>query len=248
MTTTATAATAATAVRLTIVMMALGMAATLAHATTECQSTFYANSGTQAAIAFCITANGNVAMLQAGVMQIGDGAEGYALCGGGVDYWDLGAYGDSGNWAAATVVQPKGANTFPLSVVRATLDGRATLTQAFTLGSGGRSVHVKMTVATGPGMVRRAYRYAHVGDGGGYGDHGMRSAFVWSSGGLGLMAAPALTPQVAAGLDAAGQPADACVPQAAPSLPYHGDAVTLLAWEVGNGRKATVSFDYVPIR
>lgn len=231
-----------------IVLALLAMARMSGAATTDCQSTFYANSGTQAALAFCVTVNGNVAQLATAVPQVMDGAEGYALC-GPVGYWDLGAYGDSGNWAVAQVIQPGGAGTFPLRIVRSSLDGRVTLTQDFSLGSGGRSVHVKMTVEQAAGAVGHLYRYAHVAwDGSGYGDHGMRSAFVWASGGFGLMAAPALVPRVAASLLAAGQPADPCRPVASPPLPYHGDSVTLVAWDVAAAKKPSVSFDYVPIR
>lgn len=231
---------------LTIAVVVLG-AATMASAATDCAATFTSGVG-DTLLTWCVTQNGNVARLAAGVGLILDGAEGYALCGGDPQLWDLGAYGDSGNWAAATWVQPHGVGTLPLTITRASADGRVTLTQEFTFGGGGRTVRVKMSVATVGASVGRIYRYAHVSDGRGYGDHGLRSAFIWASGEFGLMAAPVPSGRVAASIQVAGAMTDPCVPAAPPGMPYHGDAMTEVAWQVTPNRKAAVSFEYVPIR
>ena len=130
----------------------------LSFASTDCQSTFHVGSG-QTAIAFCVTANGNIAYFSSGLPQIQDGAEGYALCNGsGADAWDLGLYGDSGNWLPAVITQPGGPGTFPLTISRSTSDGWKTITQAFSALGGGKGVHVKMTV-TG---AQNVYRFGHV--------------------------------------------------------------------------------------
>ena len=74
-----------------------------------------------------------------------DNKEGYALCSGTrVRGYDAGL--DESGFGPATIIQPGGPGTFPLSVVRTTTDGVFQLTQAYTRDTGENDFTVAMTV------------------------------------------------------------------------------------------------------
>jgi hypothetical protein len=116
---------------------------------TACQSTFTSGSGISY-MSFCTTQNGNVAKFESPSKfnQLYQGGEGYGVCdmtNGNVGYYDWGAYGDSG-WQGATITQPNGPNTFPLTITRTTTDGVFTLKQAFNRNPSFPSAKITMTL------------------------------------------------------------------------------------------------------
>lgn len=127
--------------------------------TTTCQSTFSTGSGLTY-LSFCVTANGNVLLLTSpqGYQMFG-GGEGYSLCDSGTSnlYWDYAAYGDNAAWGAPVVTQPKGANTFPLTIKRTTVDGIFTLTQKFTWNTAEHIVAISMTVKNNLAVSKSVY-------------------------------------------------------------------------------------------
>jgi hypothetical protein len=96
----------------------------------------------------CISDHGNVVQFESplGIQQIGGNEEGYILCDQttGVVYHDTGTL-ESG-FGPATIVEPRGLNTFPFAVVRTTTDGRFTMTQHFTLENGTSERQLKMLI------------------------------------------------------------------------------------------------------
>jgi len=95
----------------------------------------------------CISDHGNVVQFESplGIQQIGGSEEGYILCDqtAGVVYHDTGTLEDG--FGPATIVEPKGPNTFPFAVIRTTTDGHFTMTQHFALlQSGTRERELKV--------------------------------------------------------------------------------------------------------
>lgn len=218
-------------------------AASCFASTTECQSTYQVSG----VINFCVTANGNIANFYSVVLQ---GAEGYGICAPGGPYYDLGLYGDSGNWAPATITQPKGPDTFPITITRYTADGVFRVIQSFSFAGAGSSVLVKMDVMTfgvfNPPIT--FFRYADPptfpADAIQYGATTAKTAVVLNQGNYGL------TARSSKGQSAAlivGGPPNVCNWQTPDTMPYTGDAATLLQWKWGGGR-LNLSFNYSPLR
>ncbi len=100
----------------------------------------------------CLSTEGNVAtFLFSGTDQF-IGWEGYQVCGGGVNYFDTGNGGASG-WGAATVVQPKGAGTLPITITRNTLDGHWNLKQTYAKDTVEDDFTITMTLKNTGGPV-----------------------------------------------------------------------------------------------
>ncbi len=138
-------------------------------------------------MSFCITANGNIAKFESPSGYTQMFAEGYGVCdtsGSAVSYHDH-EYADSGNWASSTVIQPNGANTFPLKIVRTTSDGIWTLTQTFSQNAKDQYVKIVMQLKNNTVATRSAYlqRYAGVDADGAnsvnYSDTGRNSAWTY---------------------------------------------------------------------
>lgn len=224
-------------------LLFLALSCASCFASTNCFSTY--NAGTSnAPVTFCITENGNIASIVAGDVML-NGAEGYAICPfNGESFYDLGAYGDSGNWQASAITQPKGPNTFPLTISRTSTSGFVNIVQVFSFSSAKKGVKVTMTVTgvSGGALIR----YADVsGDGRERGDVALRSAFVVSQ--FGLMAAPAPNQFVRAKLLFGGPGQDPCNPTQPAQLPYMGDSALEIVWVLSGGKKSPNGFEYLPI-
>lgn len=214
-------------------------------ASPTCQSTFSAGSGA-VTIGFCVTANGNVYVTPQGMAQI---TEGYAVCVGnvGYGYYDLGTYGDSGNWQAPVITQPKGANTFPLSISRTSTDGLVTFNQTYKFANAGRSVHLSMTVDAhfqNGYTLLRFMELAPYDQTSMYSARTQRSAFAWSN--TGITAVPFPRPELSAHILASGNPGNICTSPEIDSLPYNGASSLLLNWRILNSAKPTLVLDYFP--
>ena len=126
----------------------------------SCQSTFTSGTYGPSFMKFCTSQNGNVALFQTpdtSFNQLYQGGEGYGICdqtnNGNVRYYDWGSYGNSG-WQQATLTQPKGPNTFPLTITRMSSDGVFTLKQDFSRNTQTPAVKVKMTLTNNSGVTR----------------------------------------------------------------------------------------------
>ena len=213
--------------------------------TDVCQSTFTSGNGASY-MAFCTTKNGNVAKYESpsGYDQLYQGGEGYGLCditNGNVRYYDWGAYGDSG-WQDATITQPHGPNTFPLTINRTTADGVWTLKQAFSRNTATPAVKITMTLENNSALTRNVWleRFADV-DAGGDPDYNRFDSDLFGAWGVdpnknGLIlrslgwtfgkVVPAAT-------------TDPCNINLLP-IPYQGDAATLYQWQFNSmGPKTT---------
>jgi len=130
-------------------------------ATTTCSST-YTSGFEDSFFQWCVTANGNVAQFKSPNedIRVGTVLEGYQICDvtPNVGYFDYAAT-DSGNWKPATLIQPKGANTFPITVKRTTSDNHFILTQKFTQDAAKRTVIVTMTVKNNTTVQRDIFVY-----------------------------------------------------------------------------------------
>jgi hypothetical protein len=128
-----------------------------ASAVSACFSHFAAGSG-DTYIGACVGARGNLVSLESapGVNHLGaEGGEGYVVCDGiGTTHgYDVDTYGASG-FGPATVAQPNGPNTFPLTITRTTTDGIFRLTQKYALEAANRDVKITMVVKNITGAVR----------------------------------------------------------------------------------------------
>jgi hypothetical protein len=205
--------------------------------TDVCQSTFTSGSGISY-MKFCTTQNGNVAKYESPSTfnQLHQGGEGYGLCdvtNGNVGYYDWGVYGDSG-WQAATITQPNGPNTFPLTITRTTTDGVWTLKQVFSRNTATPAVKVTMTLTNKSAVTRQVYlsRFADVDadgqsvnwfDGTGFSASG-RSVF-----GL-TMRHVSIDGISLGGYIVPPGTTNPCNINLVGGIPYKGDAATLLFW------------------
>ena len=126
--------------------------------TDVCQSTFTSGNGVTY-MTFCTTQNGNVSKFESpsGRSQLFHGGEGYGFCdqtNGNVGYYDWGTYGDSG-WQNATITQPNGPNTFPLTINRTTADGVWTVKQVFGRNTTTPAVKITMTLKNNSAVTRQ---------------------------------------------------------------------------------------------
>ena len=101
----------------------------------------------------CVSGDGTLEEFQspAGSQQLAaaDDLEGYALCSGTgagllVHGYDAGL--DESGFGAATLTQPGGPGTFPLTIVRETVDGLFELTQKYARDSGEKDFTITMTL------------------------------------------------------------------------------------------------------
>ena len=115
----------------------------------------------------CISRHGNViSMICPGGQEhvrIGTFREGYILRDNfaGTTFWDTGA--SEAGFGAPVIVQPNGANTFPLTICRVTTDGNWRLcTQAFVKNNAEKEVKFTMRLTNLSGLARSANlcRYA----------------------------------------------------------------------------------------
>lgn len=214
----------------------------LCFASTDCQTTVTTTNASR--IAFCITENGNIVNLEGppGFVQI-QGGEGYGVCPfAGGEYYDVGVYGDSGNWNPSVITQPHGPNTFPLTISRTPADNKFTFTQTFKLVSAGKAVGVTMKFL---GPVSNVIRYAEIQPQAQLpqlGSHTSTTAFVWSETEFGFMAKPTFGAGVWAGITAGGI-ANLCSPSGG-----NGNLATILKWPTSSTRASTLYFEYTPMR
>ena len=129
------------------------------QATTTCSFNF--SSGIDDfSLAYCVTANGNIPVLNAPSgfpLSAVEGAEGYGICDQttGVAYSDFGGFGDTGNWLPATVVSQTPTS---VRIARTTSDGIWTLTQVITQAGGSRPiVMIAMTLKNNTAVSRFAW-------------------------------------------------------------------------------------------
>ena len=226
---------------------------------TQCQSTFISGSGSTY-MNFCTSANGNISRIQtpSGWDQLYFGAEGYGICDETnlYGYYDWGQYGDSGNWMAATITQPNGPSTFPLTITRTTSDGVFTLKQVFSQNKTTPGIKVTMTLTNNSDIVRETFltRFADIdadtfsGGGGNTFDSTEFSAWgvVPGGGAHGLIARGSSSKwwrqaRVVSGFQ------DPCKPTLL-STPFNGDGASLLIWQPGFGphQSLTMSMEYRP--
>jgi len=220
-----------------------------------CLSTYTSGSG-QTYLSFCVTQNGNLANFYSpsGYHQLYANAEGYAVCDYDYNYsyYDWGQYGDSGNWQNATISQPNGANTFPLTIKRTTSDGNWTLTQAFSRNANTPSVTVKMTLRNSSAVARTAYfmRFADIDADNRTTNEfegGMASIWGYQSGSTGLMMRESWTYSMGTWV-LSSLPGNPCSLQHE-GIPYLGDAKGMATWFHGLAANSsmTVSVEYRPI-
>jgi len=162
-------------------------------ATTTCSST-YTSGFEDSFFRWCLTANGNIAEYQSPNEDIRVGAilEGYQICDvtPNVAYFDY-AQQESGNWKAATLIQPHGPDTFPVTVKRITADGHFTLTQKFAQDTDKRILTITMMIKNNTTVHHDVfvYRYADLDINGSTTntfDNGVDSAWGYDSGTFGV--------------------------------------------------------------
>lgn len=133
----------------------------------SCFSTYAAGLGALR-IVVCVSAHGNLVHFEApsGVVQV-IGGEGYALClDGAMPSYDAGDV--ELGFGPATIVQPNGPNTFPLTIIRDTVDGSLRLEQTLSPRLDRGHFQVFMRVANIGATTRtgvKLARYAHLSGG-----------------------------------------------------------------------------------
>jgi hypothetical protein len=129
----------------------------------NCQFTFTAGSQSTF-LRYCVTDTGNILGIESpqGHLMVPDDREGYGVCdfNSGVQYFDFGAFGESGNWGPVTVLSHSAKS---VKMARTTSDGIWTLTQTFSQVTGNAPMaKVTMTLKNNTGISRSAFlvRYA----------------------------------------------------------------------------------------
>ena len=224
-----------------------------------CQSTF-TSGNVLSYMMFCTTQNGNVAQFESPSTfnQLHQGGEGYGVCdatNGSVGYYDWGVYGDSG-WQGASITQPNGPNTFPLTITRTTADGIWTLKQAFTRNPATPAVKVTMTLTNNSAVTREVYlsRFADVdadGQSVNWFDATGTSAYGKYVFGL-IMRNLTIDGMVLGGYVVPAGTTNPCNLTLVNGAPYKGNAAALLLWHfhTGNGgliapgKSKTAAFEY----
>lgn len=224
--------------------------------TTTCQSTFTSGSGATL-FKFCVTANGNITKLESPAgfehLQVGGFAEGYGFCdvNSNQSYYDF-AVSDSGNWLAATITQPGGPNTLPLTIKRTTADGLFTLTQAFSRNTGERIIKINTTLKNNVPVSKPVFlvRWADVDADNDfpddYADHGLDASWDYEPAGHGVMlyvATPTVTHFANVLLGSAF--VNPCT-LAGASTPAFGDGAIYAGYNLTMGASGskTVAFEY----
>lgn len=114
---------------------------------------------------FCLSDHGNILQLQspANFRHITT-KEGYVVCGGGTNAYDAGIA--EGGWEAATAIsQPGGANTLPVTITRASVDGKFQLKQTFDWNPAQKEITVTMVLKNISGASIANVRMARYFDG-----------------------------------------------------------------------------------
>jgi len=135
-------------------------------ATTSC-SYGYTSGSSNTYLRYCVTVNGNIIELETpqGHEQIEFGTigEGYGICNEtpATEYHDYAGFGDSGNWAAPTLLSHTATS---VKIARTTSDGDWTLTQTITQVAPTSSIKIVMALRNNTSTARVAYllRYADV--------------------------------------------------------------------------------------
>jgi len=226
--------------------------------TIACQSTFTSGNALSY-MKFCATQNGNLAKFESPSTfnQLHQGGEGYGVCdttNGNVGYYDWGVYGDSGNWQGATITQPNGPNTFPLTVTRTTADGNWTLKQVFSRNTATPAVKIAMTLTNKSAATRQVNlsRFADVdadGQSVNWFDTTGTSAFGRNVFGL-MMRNLTIDGMILGGYLVPSGTTNPCNLTLINGLPYRGDAATLLGWtfyggnSIAPGKSKTVVLEY----
>jgi hypothetical protein len=129
----------------------------VAKASTSCDTVLTSGSGATLEIV-CISNEGNLVRFESpsGFEQIGQSdllREGYAICSGNLptfpntpEGYDDGDVSEEGLFGPATVIQPGGTDTLPLTIVRTTTSGTYELTQSFARDTLERSLIITMTI------------------------------------------------------------------------------------------------------
>ncbi len=119
----------------------------------ECFST-HTSGNEETYLSFCISEHGNLVQFESPERHGHLGAhEGYALCGWFEENrYDAGLH-ESG-FGEATISQPNGANTLPLTITRETTDGHFRLRQTFARDTTEKDVTITMTLTNISGAVR----------------------------------------------------------------------------------------------
>ena len=142
-------------------VMACCLAAAPSHAaTTQCSWSFISGSGANY-LNYCVTMNGNIALLQIGSYQwinaqsSGSGGEGYGVCdqNAPMNYTDY-AVSDTGNWNAPVVLSHNGTS---VKIARTTSDGNWTLTQTISKMAKTSSITVVMALKNNQSIDDVAY-------------------------------------------------------------------------------------------
>jgi len=210
--------------------------------TDTCQSTFSSGNGVSY-MQFCTTQNGNISTFQSPSQnQLYHGAEGYGLCdatNGNVGYYDWGIYGDSENWQDATITQPNGPNTFPLTITRTSSDGTWTLKQVFTRNTTIPSLKITMTLKNNSGVTRQVYleRFADIDADGTSGSNRFDADQFGAWGHLdhGLMMRATTDVAISGGGIVAAGSMDPCHPTFK-IIPYTGDGAVMYEWPFTAGK------------
>lgn len=115
---------------------------------TGCFSTHTAGSGPKY-IKICISTHGNLSRFEtAGNRIYINGGEGYVVCAnsGSTLYSAHDAGIAESNWGNPVITQPKGANTFPLTITRKTANNWLELAQTYALDAAEYDVTITMTL------------------------------------------------------------------------------------------------------
>ncbi len=138
-------------------LVVLGLCGPVAMASNSCDTALNFGSGATL-MNVCISNEGNIVGFESpsGFQQIGPSTlyrDGYAICSGNLPTFpnvpqgqDPGDVSAESGFGPATVTQPNGANTLPLTIVRNSLSGNYQLTQSFAVNTLLRTVTVTMKI------------------------------------------------------------------------------------------------------
>lgn len=146
----------------------------IAQAWNGCFSLHTSGSGASA-VNVCISAHGNMVKFEspAGLEQIGQFntfRDGYAVCTGNLPTQPNISHGyDTGGieagFGAATIVQPNGPHTFPLTIIRDTTDGVFRLGQSYKLDKVERDLTITMKLENVSGVDQTAVKLSRYFEG-----------------------------------------------------------------------------------
>jgi hypothetical protein len=138
-------------------LVVLGLCGPVAMASNSCDTLLTYGSGATA-MNVCISNEGNIVKFEspAGFDQIGQlnlYRDGYAICSGNLPTfpnvpqgYDPGDVSVEAGFGPATVIQPNGANTLPLTIIRNSTSGNYQLTQSFARETLHRAVIITMKI------------------------------------------------------------------------------------------------------